>query len=92
MAVMARQMDASRGIVEVRDPLVLVARRRVVEARREEAARGQMAGQDRGVFGTLNLHGSKLGVATATSHDNPVRIGETWGARRGWTRRAARLG
>ena len=85
-------MDAARGIVEVRDSQLLVACRGIVEARRKEAARGQMAGQDRGVFGTLNLHARKLGLASVTSHDNRIQFGGSSAVRRGWTRRAARLG
>lgn len=59
MAVVAGKMDATCGIIEMRDPQLLVARRRIIETWRKEAARGKMTGQDRGVFGTLNLHASQ---------------------------------
>ena len=56
MAVVASEMDATGGVIEMRDPQLLVGRRRIVKTGRKEAPRGKMAGQDRRVFGTLNLH------------------------------------
>ncbi len=57
-AVMAAEVDAPRVVVDMRDPQLLGGDRSVVEAGGKEAARGVVAGKDRRVFGTLNLHPS----------------------------------
>lgn len=62
VTVVTAQMDAARGLIEVGDEQLLAAGP-VIEAGREESARGVVAGKDRGIFGTLNLHRAKLGVA-----------------------------
>lgn len=91
LALVAAQVNAARLVVEMRDQQLLLDQG-FIEIRREERARGLVAGEGSRVFGTLNLHGQKLVALASASHANLVHFGAMAGVSKGWTGREARLG
>jgi hypothetical protein len=84
ITLMARNMEATRLVIDMRYPEVLPQRVRIGDTAGEESLRRGKAVELEWEFGTLIAHGRNLWDAGASAHFNRLRNGAVLEGSRNW--------